>query len=55
MTPDRPRGETVQIDPNPHATGTGDEDKTPGTPWQPPQDPPSPDGSSPDGDGKHRK
>ncbi|MET7764784.1 hypothetical protein [Streptomyces sp. NPDC005336] len=33
----------------------GDDDKAPGQPWQPPQDPPSPDGSSPEGDGKHRK
>ncbi|WP_268867556.1 hypothetical protein [Streptomyces blattellae] len=33
----------------------GDDDNTPGQPWQPPQDPPSPDGSSPEGDGKHRK
>lgn len=32
-----------------------DDDNTPGQPWQPPQDPPSPDGSSPEGDGKHRK
>ncbi|WP_169366225.1 hypothetical protein [Wenjunlia vitaminophila] len=34
--------------------GDGDDDH-PGQPWQPPQDPPSPDGSSPEGDGKHRK
>lgn len=33
----------------------GDDDNAPGQPWQPPQDPPSPDGSSPEGDGKHRK
>ncbi|MFF5443159.1 hypothetical protein [Streptomyces achromogenes] len=39
----------------PH-TGSGDGgDTMPGQPWQPPQDPPSPDGSSPEGDGKHRK
>ncbi|MDF3290796.1 hypothetical protein [Streptomyces silvisoli] len=37
----------------PHADG-GD-DSTPGQPWQPPQEPPSPDGGSPEGDGKHRK
>jgi hypothetical protein len=35
--------------------GEGDGDGHPGQPWQPPQDPPSPDGSSPEGDGKHRK
>lgn len=38
------------------ADGDGsDGGTTPGQPWQPPQDPPSPDGSSPEGDGKHRK
>lgn len=35
-----------------HADG---EDTVPGEPWEPPQDPPSPDGSAPEGDGKHRK
>ncbi|MFI1768979.1 hypothetical protein ACH41H_44075 [Streptomyces sp. NPDC020800] len=30
-------------------------DSHPGTPWTPPEEPPSPDGSSPEGDGKHRK
>ncbi len=32
-----------------------DGDSHPGTPWTPPEEPPSPDGSSPEGDGKHRK
>ncbi|MFJ4328156.1 hypothetical protein ACIP3A_34310 [Streptomyces tricolor] len=36
------------------APGDGD-DNVPGQPWTPPQEPPSPDGSSPEGDGKHRK
>ncbi len=47
-------GTHVRIDPHPRNTGTGDDD-APGQPWQPPQEPPSPDGSSPEGDGKHRK
>ncbi|WP_335937062.1 hypothetical protein [Streptomyces sp. PTD5-9] len=42
----------VRIGPYVHG---GDEDNLPGQPWQPPQDPPSPDGGSPEGDGKHRK
>lgn len=29
------------------------DDNLPGTPWTPPE--PSPDGDSPEGDGKHRK
>lgn len=33
--------------------GDGDGDKLPGTPWTPKE--PSPDGGSPEGDGKHRK
>ncbi|MGW4907364.1 hypothetical protein [Streptomyces hyaluromycini] len=33
----------------------GDDDNTPGQPWTPPEEPPSPDGSAPQGDGKHRK
>ncbi len=34
----------------------GDEgDGHPGTPWTPPQEPPSPDGDTPPGDGTHRK
>ncbi|MFJ7419947.1 hypothetical protein ACIQXD_15235 [Streptomyces uncialis] len=32
-----------------------DGDGHPGQPWQPPQDPPSPDGVTPEGDGKHKK
>jgi hypothetical protein len=32
-----------------------DNGKTPGQPWTPPQEPPSPDGGSPEGDGDHRK
>lgn len=43
----------MRIDPHPRTTG-GDEDDTPGQPWEPPQEPPSPDGSGPE-DGKHRK
>ncbi|MEU5397920.1 hypothetical protein ABZ348_01285 [Streptomyces sp. NPDC005963] len=35
--------------------GAGGGDGHPGQPWTPPQDPPSPDGSTPDGDGKHKK
>jgi hypothetical protein len=36
--------------------GPGDgDDNVPGQPWTPPQEPPSPDGSGPEGDGKHRK
>ena len=35
------------------AQGGGDDDDLPGTPWTPPE--PSPDGGSPEGDGKHRK
>ncbi|MFF5407668.1 hypothetical protein ACFY8K_32990 [Streptomyces misionensis] len=31
------------------------DDNLPGQPWNPPQEPPSPDGGSPEGDGKHRK
>ncbi|WP_461006710.1 hypothetical protein [Streptomyces capparidis] len=34
--------------------GSGDGDEHPGQPWTPPQDPPSPDGEMPPGDGKHR-
>jgi hypothetical protein len=30
-------------------------DGHPGQPWTPPQDPPKPDGSTPDGPGKHKK
>lgn len=30
-------------------------DGHPGQPWTPPQEPPSPDGSTPDGSGTHRK
>ncbi|WP_275124696.1 hypothetical protein [Streptomyces sp. ICBB 8177] len=37
-----------------HAGGDGG-DSLPGQPWQPPQEPPSPDGGSPEGDGKHRR
>ncbi|WP_328913671.1 MULTISPECIES: hypothetical protein [unclassified Streptomyces] len=33
--------------------GDGDGDTLPGTPWTPKE--PSPDGGSPEGDGKHRK
>ncbi|MEU5160969.1 hypothetical protein AB0G74_15360 [Streptomyces sp. NPDC020875] len=33
----------------------GGGDNLPGQPWTPPQEPPSPDGSTPEGDGKHRK
>lgn len=34
----------------------GDEgDGHPGTPWTPPEEPPSPDGNTPPGDGKHRR
>ncbi|MFJ5291064.1 hypothetical protein [Streptomyces sp. NPDC088348] len=36
------------------APGDGD-DGHPGTPWTPPQEPPSPDGDTPPGDGTHRK
>ncbi|MEU7566662.1 hypothetical protein [Streptomyces fradiae] len=40
----------------PSAGDGGDrKDKTPGQPWTPPKEPPSPDGSSPPGDGKRRK
>lgn len=35
--------------------GSGDGDKLPGQPWQPPQQPPSPDGGTPPGDGTHKK
>ncbi|MFE0423690.1 hypothetical protein [Streptomyces sp. NPDC058953] len=35
--------------------GGGSNDSLPGQPWTPPQEPPSPDGSTPEGDGKHRK
>ncbi|MFI6583117.1 hypothetical protein [Embleya sp. NPDC050493] len=39
------------------ANGDKDPDKKdhPGQPWTPPQDPPSPDGTTPDGPGKHKK
>ncbi|MGW7270781.1 hypothetical protein ACWGH5_09700 [Streptomyces sp. NPDC054864] len=37
------------------AGGDGDGDGHPGQPWTPPQDPPSPDGDTPPGDGTHRK
>ncbi len=33
--------------------GDDGDDNLPGTPWTPPE--PSPDGGSPEGDGKHRK
>ena len=36
-------------------SGGDDGDGHPGTPWTPPEEPPSPDGSTPDGDGEHRK
>ncbi|MBB1252859.1 hypothetical protein H3146_05690 [Streptomyces sp. OF3] len=45
---------TVRIDLFADGDDDGD-DKAPGQPWPPPQDPPSPDGSCPEGDGKHRK
>jgi hypothetical protein len=35
--------------------GDGDGDGHPGTPWTPPQEPPSPDGDTPPGDGTHRR
>jgi hypothetical protein len=35
--------------------GAGNGDTVPGQPWTPPQEPPSPDGGMPEGDGKHRK
>lgn len=35
------------------ADGGDDDDNLPGTPWTPSE--PSPDGGSPEGDGKHRK
>ncbi|WP_329175723.1 hypothetical protein [Streptomyces sp. NBC_01477] len=35
--------------------GGEDGDGHPGTPWTPPQEPPSPDGDTPPGDGTHRK
>ncbi|MFI1797901.1 hypothetical protein ACH427_11155 [Streptomyces sp. NPDC020379] len=38
-----------------HGKDEGDGDGHPGQPWAPPSDPPSPDGSQPDGDGTHRK
>ncbi|MEU6173970.1 hypothetical protein ABZ832_18865 [Streptantibioticus parmotrematis] len=44
----------MRIEIRPHAGGDGG-DSLPGQPWQPPQEPPSPDGGSPEGDGKHRK
>jgi len=38
------------------ASQGGDEDDDhPGQPWTPPQEPPSPDGGTPPGDGTHRK
>lgn len=33
----------------------GGGDKLPGQPWTPPKEPPQPDGSTPPGDGTHRK
>lgn len=36
-------------------SGSGGGDGHPGQPWTPPQEPPNPDGSTPDGDGKHKK
>ncbi|MGK5447595.1 hypothetical protein [Streptomyces radiopugnans] len=39
----------------PTADGGNGGDGHPGTPWTPPQEPPNPDGSTPPGDGKHRK
>ena len=38
-----------------HSGSGGEGDNLPGTPWTPPQDPPSPDGGPPPGDGGHRK
>jgi hypothetical protein len=35
--------------------GGSGEDGLPGQPWTPPQDPPSPDGGTPEGEGKHRR
>ncbi|MEV7505942.1 hypothetical protein [Streptomyces sp. NPDC093018] len=40
---------------DPYADRGSGEDGAPGQPWNPPEEPPSPDGSSPEGDGKHRK
>ncbi|MER5974114.1 hypothetical protein ABT112_31115 [Streptomyces sp. NPDC002055] len=37
------------------AQGGDDGDGHPGTPWTPPEEPPNPDGSTPPGDGTHRK
>ncbi len=37
-----------------HNGSGGEGDNLPGTPWTPPQDPPSPDGGPPPGDGGHR-
>ncbi|MGW4894728.1 ATP-binding protein [Kitasatospora sp. NPDC004240] len=37
-----------------HGVG-GEGDGHPGTPWTPPSEPPSPDGTTPPGDGGHRK
>ena len=36
-------------------SGGDDGDGHPGTPWTPPEEPPSPDGSTPPGDGDHRE
>lgn len=33
----------------------GEGDGHPGTPWTPPEEPPNPDGTTPPGDGTHRK
>ncbi|MFH8775673.1 hypothetical protein [Streptomyces sp. NPDC017958] len=38
-----------------YAAHGGEDDDLPGQPWNPPEEPPSPDGGSPEGDGKHRK
>ncbi|MFF1959139.1 hypothetical protein ACFVWX_19380 [Streptomyces sp. NPDC058220] len=54
----RPSLGTPANDParSPVITAAGGEgDGHPGTPWTPPQEPPSPDGDTPPGDGTHRK
>jgi hypothetical protein len=47
----------MDVDPGTRPLRHGDEDgngdSLPGRPWTPPE--PSPDGGSPEGDGKHRK
>ncbi|MEU9110586.1 hypothetical protein AB0D04_01995 [Streptomyces sp. NPDC048483] len=42
------------VDGGDHDSGGDSDDGHPGTPWTPPDDP-SPDGSTPPGDGDHRK